>query len=138
MRYLIYLILTVTTSLSAGTIHKWVDENGNVYYGDAPPISAKSENVRVQSAPSNPGKALPRLSTSDKDSKDTELTKKQKQEDETQASIVCENAREDLQVISNSSRIRLKQPDGSTRFLSADEIAERKAAAEADIDRYCN
>ena len=136
MRYLIYLILTVTTSLSAGTIHKWVDDNGNVHYGDAPPISAKSENVRVQSAPSNPGKALPRLNTPDK--ADTEVTQNQKQEDAEQASIVCENAREDLQVISSSSRVRLKQADGSTRFLSADEIAERKATAEADVDRFCN
>jgi homogentisate 1,2-dioxygenase len=139
MRYLIYLILTVSTSLSAGTIHNWVDENGNVNYGDAPPNSAKSENVRVQSAPSNPGKALPRLGTSDNGAAtNKDVATKQKQENEQQASIVCENARQDLQIITNSGRVRLKQADGSTRFLSADEIAERRAAAEADVDRYCN
>ena len=139
MRYLIYLILTVSTSLSAGTIHKWVDENGNVNYGDAPPNSAKSENVRVQSAPTNPGKALPRLGTSDSGAAtNSDVATKQKQENEQQASIVCENARQDLQVITNSSRVRLKQADGSTRFLSADEIAERRAAPESDVDRYCN
>jgi hypothetical protein len=140
MRYLIYLILTVTTSLSAGTIHKWVDDNGNVHYSDAPPVSSNSENIRVQSAPSNPGKALPRLNTSQKsnDSGNEGMTKQQSQENAEQAAIVCGNARQDLQVISSSSRIRLKQADGSTRFLSDDEIAERKTAAEADVDRYCN
>jgi len=67
MRYLIFLILVVSTSLHAGTIQKWVDENGNVHYGDAPPVSTKTENISVQSAPSNPGKALPRLSTEETD-----------------------------------------------------------------------
>ena len=57
MRYLTYLVLVVSTSLNAGTIHKWVDENGNVHYGDAPPVKTKTENVRVQAAPSNPGKS---------------------------------------------------------------------------------
>jgi hypothetical protein len=52
MRYLTYLVLVVSTSLNAGTIHKWVDENGNVHYGDAPPVKTKTENVRVQSASS--------------------------------------------------------------------------------------
>ena len=65
MRYLIYLILAISTSLNAGSIQKWTDENGNVHYGDAPPVKTKSENVRVQSAPSNPGKALPRLNSPD-------------------------------------------------------------------------
>ena len=63
MRFLIFLALLVTVPLQAGTIKKWVDEEGNVYYGDSPPISVKTENVRVLSAPSNPGKALPRLSS---------------------------------------------------------------------------
>ena len=49
MRYLIYplvgLILAISTSLNAGTIQKWVDDKGNVHYGDAPPVEVKSENV---------------------------------------------------------------------------------------------
>ena len=63
MRYLIYLTLLASASLNAGSIHKWTDADGNVFYGDTPPVSAKTEGVRVQSAPSNPGKALPRLSS---------------------------------------------------------------------------
>ena len=62
MKYFIYLLVMVSTSLGAGEILKWTDEDGNVFYGDAPPLEAITEPVRVIGAPSNPGRALPRLS----------------------------------------------------------------------------
>ena len=136
MRYLIYLILAISTSLTAGTIHKWIDEDGNVHYGDTPPVSSKTESVRVLSKPSNPGKALPRLTSPE--NAEQAAGQQQKQASAEQAKIVCENARQDLQVINNTSRIRLKEPDGTTRFLTAEEISERKAQTEADIAKYCN
>jgi len=141
MRYLICLILVVSTSLHAGAIHKWVDENGNVHYGDAPPVTTKTESVSVQSAPSNPGKALPRLSTeqaggaggaSGDGSADPENVS------DEQAQSFCESARNDLNIINTSSNIQLKQADGSTRNLSADEVERRRVSSQAQIDRYCN
>ena len=136
MRYLLFLILMVSTSLTAGTIHKWVDENGNVHYSDAPPVSARTENVRVQSKPSNTGKALPRLNSSADPQQAAAGSTNDKQKQE-QAKMVCENARQDLQVISATTRVRLKEPDGSSRFLTPEEIADRKAQAEADVKKYC-
>ncbi|MCP4331094.1 MAG: DUF4124 domain-containing protein [Gammaproteobacteria bacterium] len=141
MRYLIYLILVVSTSLHAGTIHKWVDENGNVHYGDTPPISTKSENVKVQSAPNNPGKALPRLSTEQADdpagaSGDGSADPEEVSDEQAQA--LCENARNDLNIINTSTNIQLKQVDGSRRYLSADEVEQRRVSSQAQVDRYCN
>jgi hypothetical protein len=133
MRYLTYLVLVVSTSLNAGAIQKWVDENGNVYYGDAPPVKAKTESIHVQSAPSNPGKALPRLSAPD----ETQQAAAQPEVPKDQASEICENARNDLKVIKNSSRIKMKQADGTVRYLSKEEIAKRKADSEAEVTRYC-
>jgi hypothetical protein len=138
MRYFIYLILMVSTTLSAGTIQKWVDENGNVHYGDAPPVSAKTEKVRVQSAPSNPGKKLPRLNDDNGQQGGAEQTAGQNnQMTGTQAKEACERARADMLVIESNSRIRLRQPDGSTRYLTEAEIAERRAMAQEDIDNFC-
>ncbi len=131
MRYLIYLILVVSTSLHAGSIHKWVDENGNVHYGDSPPVAAKTESISVQSAPSNPGKALPRLSTEEADVASGDVSN-------DQAESICESARNDLDIISNSTRIQLRQTDGTLRYLSPDEVDQRKAKAEAEVDRFCN
>ncbi|MDH3218375.1 MAG: DUF4124 domain-containing protein [Gammaproteobacteria bacterium] len=141
MRYLIYLTLLVSMPLHAGAIKKWIDEEGNVSYGDAPPITAKTENVRVQSAPSNPGKALPRLSapgSSERTDGDSAANANNGEDvPKDQAKIACDNAREDLQVIGRSSRIKLRAADGSTRFMTTEEIEERKTQAEADIERFC-
>ena len=139
MRYLIYLILAISTSLNAGTIRKWTDENGYVHYGDAPPVKTRSEDVRVLSAPSNPGKALPRLNASDDSGQaagGNDEGNNQEVSDE-QASKICASARADLDIINNSIRIKLQEPDGNVRYLNESEIAERKAASQAEVTRFC-
>ena len=140
MRYLIYLTLLTSMSLNAGTIHKWVDDEGNTHYGDAPPVTAKTEGVRVQSAPSNPGKALPRLS-SPESSQETAGGSGGAAQNETvpedQARVACEKAQEDLRIINNSNRIKLRSADGNTRYMTSEEIEERKTQSEADIERFC-
>ena len=140
MRYLIYLMFLASMTLNAGTIHKWVDEEGNVHYSDAPPISVKTKGVRVQSAPSNPGKALPRLSqpkSSENPESGTTAAAGNDNIPEDQARNFCEKAQEDLRVISNSNRIKLRSADGSTRYMTTEEIEERKTQSEADIERFC-
>jgi len=137
MRYLIYLMLLASMPLNAGTIHKWVDEQGNVHYSDAPPVSVKTEGVRVQSAPSDPGKALPRLSSPDS-SQTAANGSSNADVPADQARVACERAQEDLRVINNSSRIKLRSADGSTRYLTSEEIEERKTESEAEVERFCN
>lgn len=146
MRYLIYLALFLSTSLSAGAIHKWVDADGNVHYGDAPPVSAKTEGVRVQPAPSNPGKALPRLSSPDTASEessasDNDPTDTANNDNDNvsadEAKLACDNASQDLRVIARSDRIKLKSADGSTRYMTTEEIEARKIQAEEDVEKFC-
>jgi len=140
MRFLIYLILVVSTSLHAGDIHKWVDENGNVHYGDTPPTATKTENINVQPAPSNPGNPLPRLST-EQASSDASPSRDNQADAETlsdeQARSICEKAQNELDIITSSDRIKLQQTDGGSRYLSDDEIAERRASAQSQVDLYC-
>ena len=141
MRYLICLALLFSLPLHAGTIKKWVDEEGNVYYGDSPPISVKTENVRVLSAPTNPGKALPRLSSPGTEEASGGGTPAAgdngNQVPRDQAQMACDKAREDLQVINRSSRIKLRSADGSERYMSTEEIEERRKLAEEDIKQFC-
>jgi hypothetical protein len=142
MRYSKYpilgLILMVSSSLYAGTIHKWVDENGSVHYSDSPPAKTKSENVRVQSAPSNPGKALPRLTSPETGKQTEDVAGNQQKLPAEQASEICTLARQDLEVITRSTRIKLKLADGSSRYLSKEEIEKRKADSEAEVAEFCN
>ncbi len=129
----------VATSLHAGTVQKWVDENGNVHYGDAPPVSAKTKDVKVQSAPSNPGKPLPRLSDEQGGASAGGGTEADQQNvSEEQAASICEKATNDLDILNNNTNIQLKQADGTTRDLSADEVNQRRAKSQAEVDRYGN
>ena len=142
MRYLICLIpVLLSASAMAGSIHKWVDEEGNVHYGDAPPVSAKTESVRVQSAPTNPGRSLPRLSTSEDSGEAGDATAAAGDAGgvpKDQAQIACEQARQDLKVIKSSSRVKLRSADGSTRYMTTEEIDQRRQQAEADVQQFCN
>ena len=142
MRYLICLSFIFSASLSAGTIHKWVDEDGNVHYGDSPPVSVTTNPVRVIGAPSDPGKALPRLGTGGEPESDSTSNSAEDEPDpstvpEDQAKVACDEANKDLKAINSSKRIRLKSADGSTRYLTTEEIAERRKIAEEDVKNFC-
>ena len=143
MRYLVCLLVMISVSLSAGEILKWIDEDGNIFYGDSPPMEANAEPVRVIRAPSNPGRALPRLSdgigtdSNNRGGNQSASNQNSANTPENEAKIACANARKDLRVISRSSRIRLKSADGSVRYMSAEEISERKLSAEEDIAQFC-
>jgi hypothetical protein len=140
MRYLIVLTFLVSTTLHAGAIHKWVDAEGNVHYGDAPPVAVKTEAVRVQAAPTNPGKSLPRLSTSgNEETEDSNAAGEDEPKvPKDQAKLACDQAKKDLKTIGSSSRIKLKSADGTIRYLTTEEIGERKEKAQADVDQFCN
>ena len=145
MRVIICLFILASSSLFAGEILKWVDEDGNIHYGDAPPISAETERVRVLSAPSNPGRALPRLSTDgstgNSNKKGTDVAASGAQDDlklpADQAKIACEEATADLKVINRSNRIRLRSADGTTRYMTTEEIDVRRENAEKAVSLHC-
>ncbi len=142
MRIIICLLILTSSSLFAGTILKWVDEDGNIHYGDAPPIAVETERVRVLSAPNNPGKALPRLSTDGSTgNSNNQGTNVANQENlklpADQAKIACEEATADLKVINGSNRIRLRSADGTTRYMTTEEIDARRKIAEKDVSLHC-
>lgn len=142
-RFIIPIMFIACNSYAAG-IQKWTDESGNIHYGDTPPIKAKTESISVSRPPSNPGKPLPRLTTSDSvsdsETKTAETNAKQKQDRTTDEvnKQVCEKAKENLEIISSSSLIRLQLKDGSERVLTDKEIDERRLKLEQDIKQYCN
>ncbi len=138
MRRLVFLVALVSSSLYAGEIRKWIDEDGNVHYGDAPPSSVSSQSVRVIGAPSNPGKPLPRLSTSESAPETASNDSSSSKVPEDQAKLACDQARGDLQVINTSSRIRLKNADGTSRYMTTGEIESRRESSEKDIAEFCS
>ncbi len=142
MKRLLIPALILTSSSYAAGIQKWVDDNGQVHYGDSPPAKTKTESVRVSRPPSNPGKALPRFTGSQDDetaaAEDGANTPSAPAEtSEEVAQNQCEQAKKDLSTLNRTSRVRLRMDDGTIRYMTDEERAERKKLSEEDIQQFC-
>ena len=143
MKHPLLLLLLVSGLASAAGIQKWVDEDGVVHYGDTPPLRVQAEPVSVTRPPSNPGKPLPRLNPGGDKAGATARAgaggtpEPKKFNPKKDAKRICERARSDLQVINRSSRVKLKQADGTERYMSAEEIQQRREKSQKLIEEYC-
>jgi hypothetical protein len=143
MKYLVCLVLMITSAAYANGIYKWIDEDGNVHYGDAPPDSVATEEVTVDVAPSVPGKALPRLEISDPVSSTTSSDSPEKDEpepeiSEEQAKEICEQAHRDLSKLNRSrNKARVRKPDGTSRQMTTEERKASRAKANQNVKDFC-
>lgn len=135
--FVIYLSLIFSTSLYAGSIQKWTDEEGNVHYGDTPPIDANATDIRVTGVPSNPGKALPRLSGNDGDENSSGDNANASGGAQDPAKATCDRAKKDLEVLNGNVPIRLKGAEGSETYMTPEQIEARRKSTEVDIKNFC-
>jgi len=144
MKHTLLLLLLVSGLVQAAGIKKWIDQDGVVHYGDTPPLQVQAEPVSVTRPPSNPGKPLPRLNTDQiaekgaaQGSAGATPAPKRKFNPKKDAKLICERARKDLEVITRSTRIRLKQADGNERYMTREEIEQRREKSRKLIEKYC-
>jgi hypothetical protein len=144
MKRLIIPVIFIACSSHAAGIQKWVDEDGQIHYGDSPPAKSKTEQVRISRPPSNPGKALPRLGDTQKENKDEPETGGEQpasasapQSTEEEAKQFCDQAHKDLETLNRNSQVRLRLNDGTTRYMTQEERDQRRKQSEQDIERYC-
>ncbi len=143
MKRLLVLALLFSAGVHAAGIKKWVDENGQIHYGDSPPAKVPSESIRVNRPPSNPGKPLPRLTDSSEEAQPGSEQPPQPAAapapdvPEDQAARLCQEAKSDLVKLKRSDNIRVRSADGTVRYMSAEEKAERLKVTEEDIQQFC-
>lgn len=129
-------LLISATAYAAGIV-KWVDDRGITHYGDSAPANVDSKDISVSSPPSDPGPPLPRLQPNENTGKAPATEPDPKTVPDDQAQVACAQARQDLAVINRSNRIRLRAADGSVRFMTTEEIDQRRQQSQQDIDNYC-
>ena len=142
MKQLLFLIIFISGNSFAAGIQKWVDEEGQVHYGDRPPVKVQTEPIVVSRPPANPGRPLPRLNApkiaDDSTKKDATAEKELSNKTEADANKnVCQQAKNDLNVLDQSDVIRLRMSDGTERALTDDEIESRRKKIESDLKQYC-
>ena len=141
------LIITAATlalssiSASAGkTYYRWVDDRGDPVHSDRPPPKGidyevvSTGSTLIRPVESNMG-VVP-LETEPRAGNDFE------QVDEEEAKIVknpeyCQRARDNLETLGSSARIRLRDDEGQFRYINEEEKAIQRQQALDAIDVHC-
>lgn len=132
---LTFAILLAATPAFAAKIYLWYTfENGEKVpnYGENPPHGVEATLVADE-----PRAASPKQTASNSPSNGSELTEQQKAlKAKREEDCKFENGR--LQTLKSSgSRIRMEMDDGSTRYLTPEEIAKEIKQSEEFIKQAC-
>ncbi len=141
----LFILLIGTANPGHAEIYRWVDDNGAVHYSDKKPNNRQSETVHAQTGKSSSTTATgesPQQRAQALDAqqqKATEIAQREAAMAEEKAKVdaQCETIRENLKKIEENNRIKVEEK-GSTRFLSAEEIIERKNSFQKMLDEHCN
>ena len=135
-------MLALSASSHAGSNHyRWTNERGIAVYSDKPPpqgvdyevVSSSSSFKRVVDA--DEGAVPPEVEPSvgnEFEQAGTDAGKAIRKNP-----VICERARSNLEALTGSSRIQVKNDKGEVRDLSPEEIAVEKQTAKAQISVYC-
>ena len=135
--------LMAPTLASAESVYRWEDENGVVHFGDREPTGRASEKVSVKTGQSRSDNerqsAQEQVQALDESQAERERREKETAVEEArrkQREARCETAQANLQAINSNARIRVEE-DGEQRYLSPEEIEEKKQQFEDIVSETC-
>ncbi|HSS64839.1 MAG TPA: DUF4124 domain-containing protein [Gammaproteobacteria bacterium] len=129
--------------LAAG-VYRWVDERGEVHYGDRPPSKKESAPVEIKSAPApaqEDGKR--RLKTQRLlDALESERNRKKQEAAQARADKArqrhnCQIARRQAALYQRANNISRRGPDGERTYLNDEERSQALARARIRVDKWC-
>ncbi len=144
MRAVLLLLCLCFPLASAAEIYKWTDGSGQVHYSDQPPSDQALVIKAAPAPPTEAGEAQRELAEKD-------LAFKKRQEDATKAREKadadaqaartkqenCERARQNLVNLDQSPRSYTIGPSGQRTYLTDQQRADTRAAAEKFIAENC-
>lgn len=131
--------LSSASTVMAAEYWRWKGEDGVIHYGSTPPKGVEAEKVVTYGGVSKSASATPTpQSTSNDTPEDSEPKVELTPEMQALKRERCEEEKKRLAVFENSGRIRMKQADGSTKYLSVEEIQKEIATTKQVIADTCN
>ena len=128
-------------------IYKWVDDQGNVHYGQQRPASVQSEQMRVQNyAPQDTSSyKRPGLNSDSEENKDksasnepeTTEKKPESKAEKKQRLAACAQARKNLTRMQSIGRIKSKDKDGNASFISQNQKEQKMQQSSDLISKHC-
>jgi hypothetical protein len=141
------LCVVVVASFGLATaqagIYKWVDDDGQVHYGERP-VGQAAEKLRIKV----PAPATPAASTAEDNKKDDSKQSAQpparlpdewveKKLSSSEKRQRCSSARQRLQTIQGRARLKETDAKGNVRALTPKERDSRIKKLRKDIREYC-
>jgi len=137
-------IITLTLCLlfqtsSYAEVYKWMDENGQVHYGDHPG-NTTAEQVTIRKNETTKPRIVKKSEKDNADDKKTtvdsvksepaKISKKERQR-------LCSEAKNDIAAISSRGRMREINKKGEYIYLSEQQRQQRLSAARKKQSKYC-
>lgn len=132
-------LLLLAPALAAEEVYKWVDDDGVTHYGTRAPTGREASSFTPHTGHSEPVTYdRPADENSDDNGRDTARADGQDSEDAAERNEQrCQAARDNLEVLSNFGRVRVKTDDGGFRYLEKEEMQERIEEARRVIAESC-
>ena len=136
------ILLAGASAASAGSMYRWVDDQGNVHYGQNPPTDVESEEIRAHSPAPGGQERRPEQPTMDDDDEEApgadagEDQAATEDADADPGEEYCDQHRQNLEALEHRTMVRETDPEtGEERVLDEDErearIQETREALEA-------
>jgi molecular chaperone GrpE (heat shock protein) len=147
MRYLALssLIFILLPGMAASEVYRWVDEHGDVHFGDRAPRERDAEQVTIEAPPpENDPEVHRRLEEIDRlnaiNQEDRERAKEKAAKEEAERQRLeqqCAIARKRLERSRTASYLYLPNDDGTRRILSDMDRSKAIREMEAEIAEHC-
>lgn len=126
--------LTSVPATAAKDYYKWTDDEGVTHYSARRPHDKDAEVIRVSTGErvSVPASSSSAASGANSGSTQTSSTAENMKDPER-----CEAARENLDVLRNNAKVRMRDENGDIHYLSEDEKAEKSREFQQAIDEAC-
>jgi len=144
IKIIFVLLMCVCCSVQA-EVYKWIDENGNVHYGDKPDTANKSTELNIDSKASvvrgidssREEKREKLLEVMAEDRIEKQEARKKKQQKKAENKRKCNYYRDHLRSLKRASGVYGLDKDGNRVYQSNKKRKQTEAKLQKRINKYC-
>ena len=136
-------LLSVSPTGADG-VYKWVDEQGEVHYGDRPPVDATANEVEIEDRPgpaedtaSRREKARRLLDAIESEREQKKAAAARDQARSAQRKRNCAIAKRRAEILERANSVSVTDDDGQRRYLNDQERAAALARARKLVQEWC-
>ena len=128
-------------AFAQNAVYRWTGDDGVIHYGATPPVDVEAELVKAGNSGSgvdDEGAGTDSDSSGTSEGEDAEQPQvKLSPEMQARKDKLCKEERQRLETLKRPGRLRMQQPDGSTKYLSIEEVQVEINTSEQVIKDTC-